>query len=137
MAVQVKVRFLSSVPPPVPMMLVKVTMLVLVTFERIAALGELPSGSVHCQLNLPSPATVQKRVRLSALVLTGKGTGSRTGESVGTISMEEESITTCMQLRHFCKRISKASMVFILQHQFQLNTKFPHGHDENVIYLLT
>ena len=140
MAVQVKVRFLSSVPPSVPLMLVKVAMLVLVTFERIAALGGLPSGSVHCQLNLPSPATVQERLMLPALSLTGEETGRRTGESVGTISMEGESITTCMRLRHFWKKISKASMVFILQHQFQFNTKFPailHGHDKNVIYLLT
>ena len=83
MAVQVKVRFLSSVPPPVPLMLVKVAMLVLVTFERITALGGLPSVSVHCQLNLPSPATVQERVRLSALVLTGKGTGEGTGRREG------------------------------------------------------
>ena len=41
MAVQVKVRFLSSVPPPVPLMLVKVAMLVLVMFERITALGRV------------------------------------------------------------------------------------------------
>ena len=87
MAVQVKVRFLSSVPPPVPLMLVKVAMLVLVTFERVAALGGLPSGSVHCQLNLPSPATVQERVRLSALVLTGKGTGRREGATEGAITI--------------------------------------------------
>ena len=86
MAVQVMVRFLSSVPPQVPLMLVKVAMLVLVTFERIKALEGLPSGYVHCQLNLPSPATVQERVRLSAFVLTGDGTGRREGESVGTIS---------------------------------------------------
>ena len=79
MAVQVKMRFLSSVPPPVPLMLVKVAMLVLVTFERITALGGLPSGSVHCQLNLPSPATVQERVRLSVLVPTGEGTRRREG----------------------------------------------------------
>ena len=79
MAVQVKMRFLSSVPPPVPLMLVKVAVLVLVTFERITALGGLPSGSVHCQQNLPSPATVQERMRLSALVLTRKGTGSKEG----------------------------------------------------------
>ena len=64
-------------------MLVKVAMLVLVTFERITALGGLPSGSVHCQLNLPSPATVQERVRLSALVLTGEGTGRREGATEG------------------------------------------------------
>ena len=85
MAVQVKVRFLSSVLPPVPLMLVKVAMLVLVTFERITVLGGLPSGFVHCQLNLPSPATVQERVRLSALVHTEEGTGRRKGGSVGTI----------------------------------------------------
>ena len=85
MAVQVKVRFLSSVSPPVPLMLVKVAVLVLVTFERITALGGSPSGYVHCQLNLPSPATVQERVRLSALALTGEGTGRREGGSVGTI----------------------------------------------------
>ena len=88
MAVQVKVRILSSVPPPVPLMLVKVAMLVLVTFESITALGGLPSGYVHCQLNLPSSATVQERVRLSALVLTGKGTGRREGGTVGTITTE-------------------------------------------------
>ena len=74
MAVQVKVRFLSSVPLPVPLMLVKVAMLVLVTFEKITTLGGLSSGSVHCQLNLPSPATVQERLMLSALALTGEGT---------------------------------------------------------------
>ena len=77
MAIQVKVRFLSSVPSPVLLMLVKVAMLVLVTFERITALGGLQSGSVHCQLNLPSPAAVQERVRQSALVLTGEGTGRK------------------------------------------------------------
>ena len=86
MAVQVKVRFLSSVPPPVPLMLMKVAMLVLVTFERITALGGLPSGCVHCQLNLPSPSTVQERLKLSALALTGKGTGRREGGTVGTIA---------------------------------------------------
>ena len=58
-------------------------MLVLVTFERITALGGLPSGSVHCQLNLPSPATVQERVRLSALILTGEG---REGATEGSIT---------------------------------------------------
>ena len=84
MAVQVKVR-LVSLALPLIMMLVKVAMLVLVTFERITALGGLPSGYVHCQLNLPSPATVQERVRLSALVLSGEGTGRRKGGSVGTI----------------------------------------------------
>ena len=83
-AIQVKVRFLSSVPPPVPLMLGKVAMLVLVTFERITALGGLPSGSVHCQLNLPSPATVQERVRLSALVLTGE---RMEGGTVGTMAV--------------------------------------------------
>ena len=87
MAVQVKVRFLSSVPPPVPLMLVKVATLVLVMFERITALGGLLSGYVHCQLNLPSPATVQERVRLSALVLTGKGTGRREGATGLDVTM--------------------------------------------------
>ena len=85
MAVQVKVR-LASLALPLIMMLVKVAMLVLVTFERITALGGLPSGSVHCQLNLPSSTTVQERLRLSALALTGEETGRREGESVGTIS---------------------------------------------------
>ena len=86
MAVQVKVRFLSSVPPPVPLMLVKVAILVLVTFERITPLGGLPSGSVHCQLNLPSPATVQERVRSPVLVLIGEGTGRREGATEGAIT---------------------------------------------------
>ena len=92
MAVQVKVRFLSSVPPPVPLMLVKVAMLVLVTFERITALGGLPSGSVHCQLNLPSPATVQERVGLSALVLTGEGTRRREGGNCGHHGCREDGL---------------------------------------------
>ena len=90
MAVQLKVRFLSSVPPPVPLMLVKVAMLVLVTFERITALGGLPSGSVHCQLNLPSPATVQERVRLSALILRGGWTGRREGAAEGAFTVFSE-----------------------------------------------
>ena len=85
MAVQVKVR-LVSLALSLIMMLVKVAMLVLVTFERIKALGGLPSGSVHCQLNLPSPATVQERLKLSALIHAGEGTGRREGESVGTIA---------------------------------------------------
>ena len=71
-------------------MLVKVAMLVLVTFERITALGGLPSGSVHCQLNLPSPATVQERVRLgerlAASSLAGAVLGRRVGGTVGTIA---------------------------------------------------
>ena len=87
MAVQVKVRLASLALPLIMIsMLVKVAMLVLVTFERITALGGLPSGSVHCQLNLPSPSTVQERLMLSALILIGEGTGRREGESVGTIT---------------------------------------------------
>ena len=87
MAVQVKVR-LVSLALPLIMTLVKVAMLVLVTFEKITALEglTLPSGSVHCQLNLPSPATVQERLTLLALILTGEGTGRREGGTVGTIS---------------------------------------------------
>ena len=88
MAVQVKVRFLSSVPPPVPLMLVKVAMLVLVTFERITALGGLPSGSVHCQLNLPSPSTVQERLKLSAIIFIGERMGRREGATVGDVTMK-------------------------------------------------
>ena len=71
-------------------MLVKVAVLVLVTFERITALGGLPSGSIHCQLNLPSPATVQERVRLgerlAASSLAGAVLGRREGGTVGTIA---------------------------------------------------
>ena len=85
MAVQVKVR-LVSLALPLIMTLVKVAMLVLVTFKRITALGGLPSGSVHCQLNLPSPSIVQERLMLSALIHAGEGTGRREGESVGTIA---------------------------------------------------
>ena len=71
-------------------MLVNVAMLVLVTFERITALGGLPSESVHCQLNLPSPATVQERVRLgerlAASSLSGAVLGRREGGTVGTMA---------------------------------------------------
>ena len=86
MAVQVKVRLVSLALSLIMIsMLVKVAVLVLVTFERITTLGGLPSGSVHCQLNLPSPSTVQERLRLSALALTGEVTGRREGGSVGII----------------------------------------------------
>ena len=78
-----KVRLVSLA---LPLMLVKVALLVLVTFEKVIALGGLPSGFVHCQLNLPSPSTVQERVRLSALVLTGDGTERRERGTVGTMA---------------------------------------------------
>ena len=87
MALQVKVRLVSLALSLIMVsMLVKVAMLVLVKFERITALGGLPSGYVHCQLNLPSPSTVQERLKLSALSLTGEGTGRRVGGTVGTIA---------------------------------------------------
>ena len=90
MAVQVKVRLLSSIPPPVPLILVKVAMLVLVTLERITALGGLPYGSVHCQLNLPSPATVQERVRFEERLAASSLAGEEGGGICGHHSWKGE-----------------------------------------------
>ena len=56
-----KVRFSSIVSVTE---LLKIAVLVLLTLERATALGALPLGSVHIQLNLPSPITVQERVML-------------------------------------------------------------------------
>ena len=90
---QVKVRFLSSVPPPVPLMLVKVAML---TFDRITALGRLPeSGSVHA---LPAKPALNSAARPHR-------EGDRKGESVGTIAGGRQYVHVYIQLLHFCKSI--------------------------------
>ena len=115
MAVQVKVRFLSSVPPPVPLMLVKVAMLVLVMFERITALGGLPSGYVHCQLNLPSPATVQERLRvgerLAASSLAGAVLGRRVGGTLGIRAGEGDIFILLKLQRELCCSITVQHLI--------------------------
>lgn len=53
--------------------------------KDVSSLGELPSGAVHCQRNVPATLAEQERVRLGEILVRSNMTGrEEKTENVGT-----------------------------------------------------